>query len=335
MRILGNNAAASALLLGLATLAGCDLNGDFLFAEVAAVPAVMHVAGSEADGGHIVPISGTADDVRANTIYLEVGAPVSGGTGGATLTFLGTGRDVCVWVDPELAHWNTKIGTQGTPGEDVYRFPDNFFDDGDVDLFVGMSVYYTGSFGEEMGDFFVMHEDSLGNKVPVELVACSNRGYNNVANAHGGRGAPDYCSVGSTTPGISYTAALRTFSTPLDDDRLAMGVIVYDGSCTELRNVMNSSGLAPEECVIMGEAIRPNGDDAGPWIGFDAERAWGGSTQLEEAFCNAEVSTFCEDEDAKVKEAGATCSWNDAGVGGDGVRCFCGDPTTVPKPSGS
>lgn len=336
MRIQRMNPARYALLAGLLGLGACDYDGDFLFADVEAVPAVKHISGSEADGGHLVPIDGTADEIRANTIYFEVGAPVSGSKGGATFTFLGTGGDVCVWVDPELAHWNAKIGNQGAPTEEEYRIPDNLFDDGDVDLYVGLSVYYTGSFGETMGDFYVMHEDSLGNKVPIELVACSNRGYNNIANAHAGRGAPEYCTVGSTSPGVSYTAALHTFSTPLDDDRLAMGVVVYDGSCNALRNVMNSSGLHAEECVIKGEAIKPDGEDAGPWLGFEEaeSRAWDGSVGFEEAFCNANMKAFCEAEQEAVAEAGETCAWNDAGHSGEGVRCYCGDPTVLPKPAG-
>jgi len=327
------NLAPWALTAGLLGLGGCDYDGSFLFAQVTDAPPVVHITG-DSEEGHVVPISGTSEDIRANTIYLEVGAAQSGAVGGATLTFEGTGGDVCIWVDPELAHWNTKIGSQGSSAEDVYRFPDNLYDDGDVDLYVGMSVYYTGSFGETMGDFFVMHEDSLGNKVPIELVACSNRGYNNAPNAHAGRGAPEYCSVASTSPGVSYTAALHTFSTPLDDDRLAMGIIVFDGSCNQLKNVMSSSGLPGEECIIKGEAIQPAGDDVGPWIGFDESRTWAGSVQFEEAFCAPDLFTYCTAEAKQMADNGLTCSWNDAGHDGEGERCFCGDPTTVPVPAG-
>ena len=45
-----------------------------------------------------------------------------------------------------------------------YLYPDNVFDDGDLDLFAGFSVYYSGSPGVEIGNFQILFEDALGNQ---------------------------------------------------------------------------------------------------------------------------------------------------------------------------
>ena len=70
-----------------------------------------------------------------------------------TFDFVGTGGEVCIWVDPEVAYWSQALSPQPSQIDRKWAFPDNTFDDGDIDLFAGQSVYYTGSPGETIGDF--------------------------------------------------------------------------------------------------------------------------------------------------------------------------------------
>lgn len=317
---------AAAFAMGTA----CDYNGDFLFADVDNIPSIIHLDGP--DGATYLPVVDVNDpeSIRANTVYGEVGAPASAAAGGVTFYFQGTGGDVCVWVDPELVFWNQKVGSKPNANGRPFTYPDNIFDDGDLDLTVGLSAYYTGTPREAMGDFYVTYEDSLGNKIPIELVACSNSSAFGLPNAHAGRGMAEYCTVRNSLPDTSYTVALKTYSAPLDDDRLGFGIFVYNGSCNALKESLGITKLVQEECLIRGEGIVPQGEDHGPWFGYEASRAWAGSVEFEDAFCAEALPDYCEAEAKAVADEKLRCSWNDAGVDG-GARCFCGDPNDTPE----
>lgn len=333
---------------GLATtwvaLTACNSNGDRFFPDID-VPDVYVI--TEEDGGPIVPVDvATPEDIRAGTIYAEVGPARTTGYGGVTFEITGTGEPICLWLDPETVFWNEAISARPSESDRKWAYPDNVFDDGDMDLFAGLSVYYTGSPGETVGDFVVQYQDSLGNLVPVSLAACPNK-FNAPVNdpASGGRGSPDWCSMPATDLGVSYTVLLRTWSTPLDDDRLSFGILVANGACEDVMDVAfagTDASTEAEECVIQGESIRPE-KDWGPWFGYDAvrDRIWEHSTDFEQQFClgtstddrSVRMSVFCEAEAERMADAGESCSWEAPPSESD--RCFCGDLSNSPSPGGS
>ncbi len=296
------------LVLLFAPLAACDYSGDWLFANPSEVPGVL-------DLGTIVPADVAAGQAADAVIYGEVGATGSAETGGVTFAFRGTGGPVCVWVDPELVSWSQSIAiVGGSPG---FRYPDNNFDDGDLDLFAGYSVYYTGSPGESVGNFAIQYEDSLGNAVPVTLNECVLASYQTSTGGHFGRGAPEYCTLQATQPGVSYTVLMESFSTPLDDDRLGFGLLLANGTCRALKD--SGAGAVPDECVILGEA----NDISTTVIGEDGSITVGdpiaGSEDFEKSFCgigDKPLPDFCVEE-ASLKNCLVE-------------TCFCGDPSVSP-----
>ncbi len=366
------------LLVSTAALLGsCDYSGDWLFAgQVEGVPGVYALTDEDvdldfdgvsgeweaddedldgdgafgereprADEKYIIPRRVTSmDELRAATIYGEVGPSGSTELGGVTAAFLGTGGDVCVWVDPETAWWSQAVSPAPNEFGNYFSYPDNVFDDGDLDLYVGLSVYYTGSPGERMGDFFVSYTDSLGNEVPLQLSECTNTGFQGQLNAHAGRAMPEYCDVSNTQKDISYTIAMQTFSTPLDDDRLGYGLLVTEGTCDDLMATLRTSGeildegteFRLEECLIQGESINPNKAKNGPWYGYaelGGEGAiWELSEEFEQHFCGTKrMSGFCKDEaEAQLTGEGAAgCAWNS--LPDKDNRCYCGDMSDTPK----
>ena len=329
-------------LLAFTALGGCDYSGDFLFAgAIDGMDAIYHI-NAEDGGDFLLPNEiVNRDEIPDLAIYGEVSPTGSSLKGGITFYFEGNGRDVCVWVDPETAFYNQVISpTQSPPNVQQFQYPNNPFDDGDLDLFIGKSVYYTGSPGDVIGDFVVAYTDSLGNEVPIELSECNQIGYGGAENAHTGRGQPEYCDIRNTELGISYTVLMHTFATPLDDDRLGYGLFLYDGSCADLRTV---GGLGQhnggDECLLIGDTIKatePDGKgeiDYGPWYGYQEDRAWPGSEAFEITFCNAwigaaDMTEYCEDEIQAKFEAGTTCEWEE--VTNDANRCYCGDIRDTP-----
>ncbi len=311
--------AVVAGLIGAA--AGCDYSGDWLFAgAVEGVPGVAHL-------GDVVPaVVESGDDLDAAVIYGEVGPTGTAALGGVTLNFEGTGGSVCLWVDPEIVAWNQSVDALSpTP---KWSYPDNVEDDGDLDMSAGLSVYYSGSPGETVGDFAVKYEDSLGEDVYIELSECTMAGYRggyaSSGGAHAGRGMPEYCTLNATNPGVSYTVLLNAWSTPLDDDRLGYGVLVADGSCGNLsRNVGRV-----DECMIHGEAVQAVEGSTDIWYGrgevptrpdltVDGIEGYDGPVDVESAFCGAvRMKDWClteaEQRDCSVEP------------------CLCGDPTDTP-----
>lgn len=296
--------------------AACDYSGDFLFGgAIEGAPGVV-------DLGMLTPVDIVDSiDINNGTVYAELGPTGSAEPGGATFTFLGTGGHVCLWVDPELVYWSQSVASRRP--DDAYAYPDNVFDDGDVDLFAGFAAYYTGSPGEAVGDFKVRYQDSLGNPVEIELNECGQTSLNDPAGGHAGRGFPEHCTISNTQVGVEYLGLLSTWSTPLDDDRLGYGLLVANGDCDDVMSAGRVDSVASEECLIQGEAIRPG--DTGPWTGIGSVPSLAGSIDFEEAFCAGQdaeysVSDFCREE-AGLKDCATE-------------HCFCGDPANTPTPGG-
>ena len=115
--------------------------------------------------------------------YGLLGQAPTGVKGGATFTFRGTGDRVCIVTDPETVFWNTAVASVNP--DDKYSYADLEQDDGDIDLFAGLSSYYTGSPGVELGDFKGFYTDSLGNSVAIEYGECFQYGaQSGMNNAH-------------------------------------------------------------------------------------------------------------------------------------------------------
>lgn len=326
---------------------GCDYSGDFLFAQPVEGLDDIWVLTAE-NGDLLTPATVTTiDEIRAATIYAEVGAPQTTAGGGVTLDFLGTGGPVCVWMDPETVTWNQAVAAQQPPDSMAAKFayPDNVFDDGDLDMVGGRSVYYTGSPGETIGDFKVSYEDSLGHEVPIELVSCPSTFdvFDDLATA--GRGFPEFCDIPITDLGVSYTVLLETWAAPLDDDRLSFGVVVVHGPCTGTNSLESAAfgGLGGskllDECLLTGESLVPEPNEFGPHYGFDAaaHRIWPESMAFETQFCldiaaaDYQMRNYCNSEVDVVEASGAPCGWEDFDASDPSQsRCYCGDPNDTP-----
>ena len=204
-------------------------------------------------------------------VWASVGASISSGVrSGATFTFSGTGGSVCLVVDSEAVSWGT-VATPSLTVEDSaweYIYPDNITDDGDADLTAGLTSYYTGSPGVELGDFAGFYTDSLGSTVSIDYEACTQVGSRGQTNAHGGRGAVEYCDV--DTPGregVGYTVVIESFTVALDDAVLSFKAAVVDGPCSGVDVDGDDNGVidvdrngdvvgsTPNECTLSGEAL--------------------------------------------------------------------------------
>jgi hypothetical protein len=306
-------------------LAACDYDGDRFYGEIYPhVPGVIHL-------GNEIPISAvtTPEEAQAAAFYSELGNMGSVARGGATLNFLGNGGAVCVWIDPETLRWNQSVSAASPLPH--YSYPDNIFDDGDLDLFGGLSVYYNGSPGETVGNFEVKYEDKLGNPIPIEFNECIMQNYFNEPEGHAGRGHPEYCTLRNTIEGVPYTILLDQFLVPLDDDRLGYGVILAEGTCEDLKSTADVAG---DECMILGESLKPV--DASEHDYRDtpiraygqqqaSELAWNNSVTFEQLYCDAATTQSTDLRDFCIDEAE-----NNDCQSGD-VRCFCGDPDATPS----
>ena len=204
--------------------------------------------------------------------YGQLGQAETGKIGGATFTFTATGDDVCLIVVPETVFWSRSIAQNL---EVQFGYPDFYNDDGDIDLFAGLSSYYTGSPGVEIGDFTGFYTDSKGELVEIEYGECTQNGsqMSGITNAHAGRGTVEYCNIDTDQKeGIEYTVVLETFSVPLDDGVLSFGVAVVDERCPRLDT---------SECMIRGESF----DQAG------STRTC--TDKMEAAQCEGQLGSFC------------------------------------------
>lgn len=339
----------SAVALGFFGLAACEKSGDFLLpAEIDGVPGITHI---EAEGGGpFQPVRiDTREDVEANTIYTEIGPTGDVRRSGITMEFTGTGGSVCAFVDPETVAWNQSVSVASP--ERRWRLPDNQFDDGDVDMQVGLSLYYRGTPGQQMAGFEVQYQDALGNDVEVELVACRNfttvLGNDNF-DAHAGRGTAEFCTIENTQPGVNYMVALEGFSLPPDDYRLGVGILIAQGPCegadgpdedTIPDGLLNRiTPLNPQEplliaheCLIRGESIRPKSEGTQVYYGLDESLAWPESINLEDTFCTSAMNTYCNQERLDKLDAGVTCSRTETGPDlPEEERCYCGDNRDTP-----
>ena len=192
--------------------------------------------------------------------------------GGATFTFLGTGDDVCIVVDPETVFWNQSIAPANR--QDQFAYPDHFADDGDLDIFAGMSSYYTGSPGVEIGDFMGFYTDGKGELIEIQYGECFQTGSSQgMTDAHSGRGTTEYCTIDTDQQaGVEFTVVLETFSVPLDDGVLSFGVTVMNERCTRVDT---------SECFIRTESLSASG------------QARTCTDKLEAAQCGGQLGSFC------------------------------------------
>lgn len=338
-----------ALLVALLPLVGCAKDLSFLYqAPVEDLPPVLHLGELP-----VVPLT-TREELASQVVYGEIGPTGTPETGGVTFTFRGVDGPICIWMDPELATWVQTVETTVQQPSAPYTQPDNIYDDGDLELFAGLSVFYTGTPGDSIGNFAVRTNDQLGNELQVQYLECSPTGDSSsaITSNHGGRGAPESCEIPSSIAGSSYTAVLDAWSLPLDDARLGFGVIVVQGTCEDFRG---SLGPAQQECLIVGEAVFP--DTAGrqgarskqrklppnTWVG-DEVPSWPGSIELEAAFCNPQIGVpgqgevtyplvdLCKEERRDIRDNRLECSWYlDASLEGNGERCYCGNIDDTPR----
>lgn len=287
------------LALGAVLASGCDRSGvDLLPQPNEDYPGVIEVGRvgvmSKDDVPNISPEFCTGDN---GCFYEQISSTDNVTKGGATFTFIGTGNNVCIFVDPESVSWNHEIGV----GADHWRYPEDPSDDGDLDMFGGLSSYYTGSPGVEIGDFTGFYTDSLGNEIEIDYVECFNESPYTGGEAHAGRGAPETCDLRPTVEGVEYTIVLETFSVPRDDGLLSFVVGVAGTRCSGLdttlptdsvyqvdekgKPVTDDGALVPielsgvNECTVLGEQLNP-----------DNSIAYSCSRMREIAYCANEVS---------------------------------------------
>ncbi|TNE84658.1 MAG: hypothetical protein EP330_28730 [Deltaproteobacteria bacterium] len=286
----------------IAAMAGCDYRGDFLFPGENGVDGVIDLG--------VIEVGDPADE--SAVVFAEVGPADVSVRGGATARFTGTGGTVCVWVDPEAVTWNTAVA----PGGDQrLSYPDNIFDDGDIDIEVGQSIFYTGTPEVTVGDFAVSYQDAIGNEVELALNECIIYDLFGETGGHSGRAAPEFCDIPNTIPNLEYTVAISTWNTPLDDDVLSFGLLIVDGECSDLMNARRTTDAWDQECVITGEArnggvMRPSYDYVESLFCLAQDDSAPEGTPTLSEFCQTEAETI----DCKVE------------------RCYCGDPTDIPEP---
>jgi len=265
-------------------LIGCDRDAGEYRLVNSDVPPVIDMGTitpiTEADGFH----SGDGLAGFDQVLYDQVGASSSGAVvSGATVQFMGTGDLVCIVVDPEAVYWVKTIDKD--PPSEPYNYADRIEDDGDIDMFVGLSAYYNGSPGIEIGDFERPYTDALGVEHFLDYNECKQSGYNGTTGVHAGRGAVEYCQIDTTLhPGIPYTILLKAFALPIDDQTLNFGVAVVATACRS---------VSKDECTIPNEV----------GLGEDAN----GFSELETAFCGgaSAVNSYCAEH---LDDSNAPCN---------------------------
>lgn len=248
--------------------------------------------------------------------YGLLGQPPTGVKGGATFTFRGTGDRVCIVTDPETVFWNTAVASVNP--NDSYSYADLEQDDGDIDLFAGLSSYYTGSPGVELGDFQGFYTDALGNSVAIEYGECFQYGaQSGMNNAHAGRASAEYCTINTSNREEKlYTVVLESFAVPLDDGALGFGAVVLDGSCGDY--VIN-------ECTLFGEGLEAQFDANDEIVKDENDEivalARTCSVQLEQASCDGALQSFCCDYPAMCGEDGDRSQCETAPALPDNLNC--------------
>jgi hypothetical protein len=294
----------------LSQLGGCDRNAkDLVPMPSDAYPGIIEIGELEVveadtlnqligqEQGtltHIEPVLDAAGNTLMSELYPDgavrpyyygqLGQAETGKQGGASFTFTGTGGEVCLIVDPETVFWSRSI-KEGPGLEPKFAYPDFYNDDGDLDLFAGMSSYYTGSPGLEIGDFTGFYTDSQGQLIEIQYGECTQNGssMSGITNAHAGRGTVEFCTIDTDQKeGIEYTVVIETFNVPLDDGVLSFGVAVVNERCARLDT---------SECFIRGESFCSEDDP-------DCKTGLNGKTRsctdkIEAAQCEGMLGTFC------------------------------------------
>jgi len=285
------------------TLLSCDRSGESLvpdpngdFQSVLEIGELAIMSSANLTSLTNAVLSGTSPqqwckdnlvDGKQQCYFSILGQAPNGIKGGATLTFKGNGGPVCLIVDPEAVFWNTAVAADNPDRE--YRYADVEEDDGDIDLFAGLSTYYMGSPGIEIGDFNGVYTDSLGSMVEIEYNECTQVSQYDVTNAHAGRATPEYCTISTANrEDVEYTAVLESFSIPLDDGALGFGAIVLEGACTQLEI---------NECTLFGESQKAERDSSGAVVkdenGLIKPFTKACTKQLERASCTDKLTEFC------------------------------------------
>jgi len=320
----------NSLILTLLSLGGCDRSGTNVLPQPNLdFPAVVEVGNLEViSSSQLVELQSQGYNVRewcdnSGTVAREtvgnrqqaegeplcyygvVGMTEIGQRGGVTFTFNGTGDDVCLIVDPETVFWNQSVDLDQPRAN--YAYPDVEEDDGDVDMFAGLSAYYNGSPGVEIGDFTGFYTDSLGAEISIEYGECFQAGaQTGMNNAHSGRATTEYCGLDTVNrENVEYTVVLETFSVPMDDGVLSFAAVVVDGGC---------SGISPNECTLSGESLNPDTNRAN-------QNTRSCTVELEESFCQGQGALlgFCCNypdmcgEDANYDEICKPESFEDGG----------------------
>jgi hypothetical protein len=196
--------------------------------------------------------------------YGQLGMPEAGVRGGASYTFtvptIVAAEDqdpddveqletVCVLMDPETVFWNHSVAELDREIKPMVA--DYHDDDGDLDMDVGLSSYYTGSPGVELGDFRGLFTDSLGRTIEIEYGECIQTGSPYPGEHHSGRGTLEYCDIDvEGRQGLQFTVVMETFSVPLNDGALGYGTLVYGGRCRDITSSPREEQVIPEESLV-------------------------------------------------------------------------------------
>lgn len=235
------------------------------------------------------------DQGRSGVYYGGLGAPEDASYyGGATFTFEGTGGDVCVMMDPEAVFWNQAQSGEVTTSDFLYV--DAVTPDGDLDLNVGLTAYYTGSPGVEMGDFGSIYTDAGGVDHTLDASECIQLGSQGTP-AHAGRATVEYCTINTDgRAGVSFTAVLDTFMIPQEDDVLHFSAAVFEGTCPGMPAA--EEGL--DDCVLTREvdgARDLTAEETSDDYCDNPDEPWNFAC-LEKKFCETkrkQLNTYCED----------------------------------------
>lgn len=267
-------------------LVGCDHTGDEFRPQVTDVPSIVDLGELE-----VIPSDVWGDpefDITQYATYTQLGADENPGKqGGATFEFAGTGGTVCVVMDPEALYWNVAKGIDATR---AYKYEDNYTDDADLDMDIGLTAYYSGSPGVEIGDFNAIYSDPAGEDHTLEFNECLQPGAYQPY-VHSGRGTTEACSISTDErAGIMFTGVVKTFSLPVNDSIANYAVAAFEvqpsgtgNACDQVKLWYGGEKTDLGECTLHSEANLGEGGDA--------------FSELEVAFCGGptKVNTYCEE----------------------------------------